>query len=110
MSYKIIFLFIDISMCWLFFWLPAKGQGEGADSLQIFSISLIVWSLSSLLYENLAGVASNKLWISILLLSMLFAASAQLTFSLSYTNRPRLDYTFSNYHTWGNALATLVTV
>jgi PAS domain S-box-containing protein len=89
MSYKIIFLFIDISIALaIFLAARQRSKAQGADSLQIFSISLIVWSLSSLLYENLAGVASNKLWISILLLSMLFAASAQLTFSLSYTNRP----------------------
>ncbi len=89
MSYKIIFLFIDISIALaIFLAARQRSKAQGAGSLQIFSISLIVWSLSSLLYENLAGVASNKLWISILLLSMLFAASAQLTFSLSYTNRP----------------------
>jgi len=65
-----------------------KSKVPGAVSLMVFSLFLVIWSLSDLLLEVFPGYSSDKLWAAIMIISMTCAASAQVIFSLSYTNHP----------------------
>src|ERR1700690_4397231 len=87
MNYRLYLLLIAIPIAmFMAFAARRKYKLPGATSLLVMSISLIAWSLSTLIYENSSDPYFEKLWVAILFLSMLFTASAQLTFSLSYTN------------------------
>jgi PAS domain S-box-containing protein len=63
-----------------------KPGVPGSKSVLVLLIALIIWSLAHLLNEKQYGLVSDKLLMSVILFSMTIAASAQFTFSLSYTN------------------------
>ncbi len=89
MNYKIAFLTINISIALaMAFVAHRKSKVPGAISLTVLSLSLIIWSFSYLLYEIRPDLALDKLLIAIVFFSMTCAASAQLTFVLSFTNHP----------------------
>ena len=89
MNYKVILLLLDFGIALVMAFIAyRKSRVPGAISLMVLSSSLMIWALSYLLYEILPDLALDKLWIAILFFSMTCAASAQFTFSLSYTNHP----------------------
>ena len=89
MNYKVILLLINISIALVMAFIAhRKSKVPGAFSMTVLSWSLIIWSYSYLLHVIRPDLALDKLWIAILFSGMTCAASAQLTFSLSYTNHP----------------------
>lgn len=63
-----------------------KPKVPGTKSVIALSATLLIWSLAYLLNEKQYGIVSDKLLMAVILFSMTIAASAQFTFSLSYTN------------------------
>ena len=64
-----------------------KSSVPGAISLSVLSLSIAIWSLAYLLHANLSTAALDRVVLAAAFLCSTLAASAQLTFSLSYTNR-----------------------
>jgi PAS domain S-box-containing protein len=64
-----------------------KSGADGAISILVQSVALVIWSAVSLLYRDPSLLSLNRLFTAILLLTATVAASAQLTYVLAYTNR-----------------------
>lgn len=64
-----------------------KSKVPGAVSLVFLSSFLIVWASAYILYSLIQFGASDMIWMAVTYLCVTLVASAQLTFSLSYTNR-----------------------
>jgi PAS domain S-box-containing protein len=66
-----------------------RSRIAGATSLGILSLSVAIWVACYLLIENPAVRSLKLYWIAIIYFAAIIAASAQLTFALSRTNRRR---------------------
>ncbi len=72
-----------------------KSKVTGAISLIYLSAFLILWSSAYVLVELFPSHASELFWMAAAYLSATLVASAELTFSLSYTNRSHWITPFS---------------
>ena len=61
----------------------------GASSLSVLSLSVAIWLACYLLFDDPAARSLRPLWAAAIYLAASIAASAQLTFALSRTNRRR---------------------
>ena len=91
MNYKIVILIINIAIALaMVFVAYRRSKVSGAISLTTLSLALVVWSVSYLLYEFRPDPGLDRFLIALVFLSMMAAASAQLTFTLLYTNHSNL--------------------
>jgi PAS domain S-box-containing protein len=86
-SETILLLIITLINLTLFLLAARKAGVRGAPSIMVLSISLVIWPVASILYEYMPALFLNGPFIAIALLSASAAASAQLTYILSYTAR-----------------------
>ncbi len=89
MNIPLALLLLDIAIALTMAFLAyRKIRVPGAISLMILSLSLILWSAAYLVYDLHPDLGPVTILSALLLFSITIAASAQLTFSLSYTNHP----------------------
>lgn len=87
MNFELVVFFINIVLALAM--VPGvyrRPRDLGSISVLILFIAQVIWSLAYLLNTGAQGVVSDKSLMAIVLFCMTIAASAQFTFSLSYTN------------------------
>ena len=66
-----------------------KPRLPGSKSVIVLSAALVIWSLAYLLNNKQYDIITDKLVMAVVLFCMTIVASAQFTFSLSYSNHSR---------------------
>ncbi|HEX2696821.1 MAG TPA: histidine kinase N-terminal 7TM domain-containing protein [Anaerolineales bacterium] len=90
MNFEISALLINIAIALIVALIALRNsKAAGSISLIVLCIFVTIWSLSYLVYENPKLYLSSQLLIATVFLSSTLSASAQLVFTLSYTNRSR---------------------